>query len=366
MKKVENRCPFMRKKILFLLPSLHGGGAERVMVTLLKNFDREKFDVSLALVAKEGTFLSEIPPEVKVYDLKAKRVRNTLVPLIKLIWKIRPDTILSTQGYLNLALIMIRFLLPKGLKIVVREGSIVSEKLPTIKYTWAWKFLYRKLYRKADLVVCQSKYMLKDLYDHFSVPADKLVQIYNPVDISDIRDKSNQGACPFPEKNDSINILSIGRLSHVKRHDRIIESMPQLLKIKPNAKLWILGTGELLNDLINKRDQLGLHDEVIFAGFQKNPYVWLKHANLMVLSSDYEGLPNVALEALACGCSVIAKDHPGGTKEIFEAIHQEERVVPHLHWQESWFDDINEDTMELFKEVFDVKAITKAYEKIVM
>ena len=354
----------MRKKVMFLLPSVRGGGAERVMVNLLNTLDREKFDLSLALVSKVGPFLNDIPSDVKLHDLQALRVRNVFVPLIKLIWKTKPDVLVSTQGYLNIAVLLARFMMPRRLKIIVREGSIVSEKLPTIRFTGLWKTLYRTLYKRADRVVCQSNYMLKDLYDNFETPLNKLVQIYNPVNIGDINKRAGEGSNPFHDHPQSFNIVTVGRLSRVKRHDRMIESMPGLLKIKPNAKLWIVGTGELENELVMLRDRLHLQDYVFFAGFQNNPYIWMKNADLFLLTSDYEGLPNVVLEAVACNCSVIVTDHPGGTREIFELMEQEERIVQELEWKESWFVKPDETAMKLFTDTFSASVITRKYEKI--
>lgn len=312
------------KKVLFILPSLRGGGAERVMVTLLKYLDREKFDLHLALVTKEGPYLAEVPDDVRTYDLGAQRVRYAFLPMLKLIRKLKPDVVFSTLGHLNMALIILKFLMPKHTRLIVREANTVSEIVRLSSRPLLWQFLYKTLYKRADLIVCQSDYMQQDLIKNFNIPAEKTVRIYNPVDIESIKKKANSGENPFPSS--SPNIVAIGRLVYQKGFDRLLRAMPQLLKEKPNAKLWILGEGPLEQELRGQCNRLGIAKNVEFAGFQENPYVWLKHADLFVLSSYYEGLPNVLLEAIACGCPVVAVDHPGGTREIMEKLGLSDRI----------------------------------------
>ena len=114
------------KKVLFILPSLRGGGAERVMVTLLKHLNRDKFDLHLALVSKEGPYLIEVPDDVPIYDLGVKRVRYAFVPMLKLIRRLKPDIVFSTLGHLNIALIMLKFLMPSHTRLIVREANTVT------------------------------------------------------------------------------------------------------------------------------------------------------------------------------------------------------------------------------------------------
>lgn len=350
------------KKIMFIVPSLRGGGAQKVMVTLLKHLDRNKFDATLVLLAREGKYRNEVPVDVKIYDLDTNRVRHSIFSLLKLIRKIKPDVILSTQGHLNLAIIALKPFIGKKTKVIVREANTVSEELKLSKRAWFGKLLYKVFYKKADLVICQSTYMLIDLLKNFHVPKKKLVQIYNPVELNRINYLANKEQNPFLSTKSSVNIIALGRLTHQKGFDRLIESIPRLLKIKPNAKVWIIGEGELKEELQKKRDELGLSDKVNFVDFQKNPYNWLKNADLFVLSSYYEGLPNVLLEAIACDCPVIALQHPGGTGEIMEITRQENRYPSHLDWEENWFNRPTNHTKMLLSEVFEATKIVKKYE----
>ncbi|GAJ38354.1 glycosyltransferase [Saccharococcus caldoxylosilyticus] len=353
----------MKKKVLFILPSLRGGGAERVMVTLLKHVDRDKFDLHLALVSKEGPYLTEVPYDVPIYDLGAKRVRYAFVPMLKLIRQLKPDIVFSTLGHLNIALIILRFLMLSHTRLIVREANTVSEIVKLSSKSWLWKFLYKTFYKQADLVICQSDYMKQDLIENFKVPEQKAIRIYNPVDVDTIRKKANLGENPFLHSPTSPNIVAIGRLVYQKGFDRLLQAMPQLLKEKPNAKLWILGEGPLEEELKEQCIRLGIVEKVEFVGFQKNPYVWLKHADLFVLSSYYEGLPNVLLEAIACGCPVVAVDHPGGTREVMEALGLLDRLeYAELTLPLHLFRPLNEECLKQLSQLFGLERIVREYE----
>lgn len=351
----------MKKKVLFVVPSLRGGGAERVMVTLLKNLDRSLFELHLAVVTKEGPYLKELPPDVVLHDLNSKRVRHMMIPFIKLVWRIKPNTILSTMGHLNIALIALKPLFPGKIKLLVREASTVSQNMG--RRVAMWSFLYRTMYKRANVIVCQSIAMMEDLRDHFAVPASKMVQIYNPVDIGWIREKADNCANPFLGEPGP-HLVAVGRLSPEKGFERIIESFPKLLEIRPEARLWLLGTGSGEQELKELRDRLGLHDRVVFAGFQDNPFAWLKHADLFVLSSYHEGLPNALLEAIALGCPVLTLQHPGGTGEIMQLTRQQERVLPQLEWREEWFAKPDRRTSALLNDKFGLHAIVRQYSEI--
>lgn len=304
-----------RKKVLFVLASLGGGGAERVMLTILRHLDRSRFEPHLALVEAIGPLLEVVPEDVPVYDLKARRARYCVPAIVRLAWKLRPDVVLSTLGYLNLMLIFAKPLLPGSIRLVVREGISVTAHLEIDgKYRNLWKWLYHHFYKKADKIICQSDYMLNDLEENFGVPRGKMVRIYNPVDIKRIRKLAD--ACENPYSGDGPHIVSAGRLCYQKGFDLLLDALRLVRKRLPNAQLTILGDGPLEAELKEQRDRIGLSEVAHVIGFQSNPYPYLKYADLFVLSSRYEGLPNVVLEALALGTHVVASDSPGGLREL--------------------------------------------------
>ena len=316
-----------RKRILFLLPSLTGGGAERVFTTLLRHLDRSRFEPHLALLQAQGAYMGDIPKDVPIHNLKVSRVRYALPKILRMIWKMRPQTVLATMGHLNIALIAAKRFFPPGTKLVVREAVIPSalfrQENQNIQL-WGW--LYRTFYKRADRVVCLSDSMVSDLAESFRIPREKLVRIYNPVDTEKVRERAEIGSNPF--SGTGPYLVAAGRVCRQKGFDLLIEAMPAVLRRFPDAQLFILGEGPLEEELKEQAQNLGLQDKIIFLGFQANPWLYLKHADAFILPSRYEGLPNVLLEALALGTPVVVSDCPGGIREIKESVGNMALVPP--------------------------------------
>jgi hypothetical protein len=167
------------RRVLFVLPSLEPGGAERVVLRLLADLPRERIDAHLALVTRSGALLSEVPPHVALHDLGVRRVRYAPGPLLRLAYRLRPKVILSTLGYLNLALLAFRPVLPKGTRLSVREANTVSAELATARHAWAWRLGYRLLYPRADAIVCPARAVVEDLAARFGTPRGRLHHIPN-------------------------------------------------------------------------------------------------------------------------------------------------------------------------------------------
>ena len=316
-----------RKKILFLLPSLSGGGAERVFTILLRHLDRARFEPHLGLLQAHGAYMDDIPKDVPVYDLKASRVRYALPSITRLIWKLRPQTILATMGHLNIALIAAKLFFPPDTKLIVREAVIPSALFrEENKNVRLWGWLYRNFYKRADTVVCLSDSMVSDLVENFGIPRERLVRIYNPVDTEKIRELAQTGSNPF--KGTGSHLVAAGRICRQKGLDVLIDAMPAVLRRFPDARLVILGEGPLEAELKEQAQNLGLEEKVVFLGFQANPWLYLKHATVFVLPSRYEGLPNVLLEALALGTPVVVSDCPGGIREIRDSVGNMAVVPP--------------------------------------
>jgi glycosyltransferase involved in cell wall biosynthesis len=314
-----------RCRMLFLIPSLRGGGAERVIVTLLRHLDRSKFQLSLAVVdMREAVYEADVPEDVELISLGCSRVRYALPRITWLIWRRRPDVVFSTLGHLNLALSIIRPLLPDRVRYVARETVVVSEVLPSYRPD-LWRWVYRRFYRRFDKVICQSQDMRDDLVRNFELPPHKAVIIHNPVDVERIQrlaaDRTQPGL-----KNSTVNdggtplihLVAAGRLVWQKGFDLLIEALA--LYNNSQLHITILGEGPLRNDLERLAQEKGVAQQVRFAGFQKNPYPFFAQADAFVLASRFEGFPNVVLEALACGTPVIAMPAPGGIKEILEHL----------------------------------------------
>jgi len=316
-----------RKKVLFLLPSLTGGGAERVFTTLLRHLDRTRFEPHLALLQAHGAYMGDIPKDVPIHDLKVSRVRYALPKIMRLIWKMRPQTILATMGHLNIALISAKPFFPAETRLLVREAVIPSALFrEENKNVRLWGWLYRNFYKRADRVVCLSDSMVSDLVENFGIPREKLVRIYNPVDTDKVRELAQ--AVGNPLKGSGPHLVTAGRICRQKGFDLLIDAMPAVLRRFPDAQLVILGEGPLEAELRKQAQNLGLQEKVAFLGFQANPWLYIKHADAFILPSRFEGLPNVLLEALALGTPVVVSDCPGGIREIRESVGNMAVVPP--------------------------------------
>lgn len=311
-----------RRRVLFLLPSLSGGGAERIVTTLLNNLDREQFELHLGLALADDTYRDLLPSDVPVHDLRSSRVRFALPQLLHLIRKIKPDTVFATLDHLNLAVLLLRPLIPRSTRVVIRPTSVLAESVKQFRWPALILFLYRKLLPRADRIICQSDHMQHELARLLG-RSENLKRIYNPVDISAVRKQTRCGDNPFKNHGPGPHIVAAGRIAPQKQFDRIVAQLPRWLEEDPNTHLWILGTGPDKGRLEKQARDLGVSSIVHFPGFQPAPGRWFHHADLFVLASVHDALPNVLLEALASGCPSLVKACPGGCAEVAQQVGDE-------------------------------------------
>lgn len=295
--------------IIFILPDLETGGAERIVTTIANHLDREKFEPKIMLLRKEGGYLEFLKNDVKIIDLKIQRIRNSLMPILKEIRKRKPDIVFSGFGEINAYLALFIKLFPKT-KFIARETNVVSKHVTRKEI----KFFY-KFYNNYHKIICQSDDMQTDLIENFNINKEKLVKINNPVDFDFINEKLENAVKPESFNSDFKNIVAIGNLSARKGLDNLLKVFSHLKNEK--IKLHILGNGKDKELLHQMKTDLNL-ENVIFHGQQKNPYSFLKFADLFILSSRYEGFPNVLLEAGACGTFSLANNCKGGITEIIQ------------------------------------------------
>jgi glycosyltransferase involved in cell wall biosynthesis len=311
----------VKKRVLFFIPSLGHGGAERVVTTLLKHLDRNQFSLTLVVInPRDSVLWPEVPRDVEVIKLGLGRVRYAIPKIICLVWKRRPDVVFSTLGHLNLVMAALRPLMPRKCKFIARESSIVSEVLLRCPRPRLLSWMYRRFYSKHDVVICQSQYMQKDLVENYKCPLLKTILINNPVDVRHIQGFVGKGmkekAVVFQKKR--TNLVAAGRLVAVKGFDLLVEAIAMLNT--SSVSLTILGDGPQRARLEELVKEYRLEDRINLIGHQANPHIWFASADAVILSSHYEGFPNVALEALACGSPIIATPAIGGTTEILHDI----------------------------------------------
>lgn len=290
------------------------------MMHLANNIDRSRFEPVLAVGTTEGPYAKDMRDDVVVYPLHAQRSRAAVPAILKAVRTMKPQAVISTLG-LNFAVAIASPLFPRGTRTLLREGSTASAYLEAIAlqsqtrariYHWSHRFLYGL----ADKIICQSEFMKSDLEQVYHLPESKLTRIYNPVDFARIDALAADGSTPF--EGEGPHLLTIGHLYHAKGYDFLLPAFARVLQRYPNATLTFLGDGEDRQKLQDLAQQLGLGEAARFPGFNDNPFRWLKHADLFISSSRYEGLANVILEAMACGTPVVATDCPGGNREVLD------------------------------------------------
>ncbi|MET7013160.1 glycosyltransferase [Uliginosibacterium flavum] len=307
--------------MLFVIPSLHGGGAERVMLILLQHFDRTRIRPVLAVVdMRDAAYRDAVPADVELIDLGCTRVLAALPKIIRLLWARRPELLFSTLGHLNLALSLMRVFFPRGLRHVARETMVVSEYLREFRRPRLWAALYRHAYRRVDRLVCQSYDMRDDLVAHFGFPLNKTRVIRNPLALETIRARGAEAlpaefAACVPGR---LRFVAAGRLVAQKGFDLLVAAVAQCPAL--DLQLDILGEGPERERLQAQIDAAGQGGRIYLRGFQSNPYAWFAAADGFVLSSRYEGFSNVVLESLACGTPVIATPCLGGVREALADV----------------------------------------------
>ena len=310
-----------RKRLLFMFPfsSLGlSGGAQRVLSVLLHHLDRDRFELHLALLRARKGKADEIPG-VTVHDLDFSRVRYALPGLIRLVRNLRPDTVFSNIGHINLAVLLCRPFFPRKTRIVIGESTTLTVYLKqATRHPRMWMALHRQLYKHADKVVCLSEAMKLELAEQFHVPREKLVRIYNPLDVGMIRSCALLDGNPFAGPGP--HLVAAGRFVREKGNDLLLDAMPQVRVHHPQATVTLLGEGPLEEELKAQAQRLAIGDAVSFPGSVQNPWRYFRHASMVIVPSRVDGLPYVPLESLAVGTPVIATDCPGAVREITDDV----------------------------------------------
>jgi glycosyltransferase involved in cell wall biosynthesis len=302
------------------LPNLGGGGAERVAVNLSNALAARGFEVDMVLAKASGAYLSDLSRAVRVVDLGAARLLSAIGPLARYLRDRRPAVLFSHLYYANCGAVLARALSGAPTRVAVVEHITLSEadrrdrspKAPILRW------LVRRLYPRADRVVAVSRGCADDLVRYNGIPERLVRVIYNPVISPALKDRARESAPhPWLEAGGPPVILGVGRLTEQKDFKNLIAAFALLRKRRP-ARLLILGEGEERPALERLISELGLGQDAALPGFVKNPYAALSRCGVFALSSAWEALPTVIIEALALGVKVVSTDCPAGPREILD------------------------------------------------
>lgn len=307
--------------IALFLPTLGGGGAERVMVTLANGLAARGHRIDLVLASARGPYLQDVSAAVRVVDFQVGRVFQALFPLARYLRRERPRALLAAMTHANVIALLARTLSRVSTRVVLTEHNTISVYARR-RSGMAERLMYALvplLYPRADAICAVSRAAADDLAAFVRLPSARVETIYNPFDLERIHSLAAAPLeHPWFKAGQPPVVVSIGRLTEQKDFPTLIRAFASLVRER-QARLLILGEGPRRGDLERLCVDCGLTEEgVSLPGFVDNPFAYLSRAALFVLSSRWEGFGNVLAEAMACGTPVISTDCPCGPREILE------------------------------------------------
>lgn len=307
------------KRIAVFISSMQGGGAQRAILKTATGIADRGYDVDLVLARATGPYMKEIPHTINVVDLKARSVLRSLPALIRYLRRHQPVAMLSALNYVNIVAILARHFSGVSTRMVISERNTVSistTKFLRMRGRLFVPFFMKRFYPWADAVVAVSHGVRTDLLQFLSIPTERVHVIYNPIITPELQQKAKtELEHPWFRDGEPPVILAVGRLQPQKDFPLLIEAFRRVRATVP-ARLIILGEGPDHEALQAQVNATGLSADICLPGFDANPYAYMKKAAVFVLSSRWEGLPGVLIEALYCGTPLVATDCPSGPKEI--------------------------------------------------
>lgn len=309
----------VRDPISFFIPTLQGGGAQRVVVNLVNSLtDLVDAPIHIVLVRAEGEFLGAVRPQVRIVDLRKQRTLRSVFALANYLRKERPQVVISSLHYANVCALVAKLLSLTRTRIVVREANVRS----TFTTSRVQLMRISAMYRLADQVVANSSATRDSLVDLGAFRKDRITVIGNPIEPESNIAKEVElrflGNWPF--------VCAVGRLTRQKGFDVLLDAFA-LIDDK-SLHLVILGEGKLRMSLTRRAESLGIAERVHMPGFVSQPHAVLQRAALFVLSSRWEGFGNVLVEALGAGVPIVSTDCPGAPRDILEGGEHAHLVPP--------------------------------------
>lgn len=305
----------LKKDICFLIPSMNGGGVEKVTLLLANALCERGWMVTLLMTNREGPFLHRLNRNISIIELKYEAISKNIFQIASYLKSTKPGIFYASMMYVNvIALLASRLAGFKG-RLFISEHTHYSSSTASHKSIKSWIMLQlaKRLYKNATAVVCVSQ-AVKDNTTALIKNIKKSVVIYNPVE--------NLPDSGFIRTNIKYRIISMGRLHRDKNFKLLIQCFAEVLleiENRESYELYILGEGEERSNLEKQINTLGLNRQVFLPGFMASPAKMLQSSDLFVFTSITEGFGNVLVEALTCGLPVISSDCESGPSEILLA-----------------------------------------------
>lgn len=308
----------MRWKLAFFLPSLAGGGAERVMLSLACGFAARGHDVQMVLAKREGAYVDELPLGLRIIGLDNSRVICSVPGLRSWLREERPDLLVSAMTHANVvSLIAAHFSI--GMRRVVPTEHVALRQMQRYSQSRTERFLpplARALYPRAGRVIAVSEGVADQIRTDLRLKHSHVAIAYNPIVDATLRKKMKESVDhPWLVEDKTPVVIGTGRLTTQKDFGTLLRAFA-ILRTKRAARLMILGEGEKRRELEDLATELGIAPDVCLPGFVQNPVRYMRRAHVFALSSIFEGFGNVIVEAMASGLPVVSTDCPSGPAEI--------------------------------------------------
>ncbi|RJQ18407.1 MAG: glycosyltransferase [Nitrospiraceae bacterium] len=324
-----------KTRVMMVIPTMGMGGAERCMSVLLNNVNRSVFRPELVTIFDKAAFY-RVPEDVNMYVLETqprpsipdsclllpadlqgfddnyKWLRMTAFRLAKIIRDRRPSTIMAQDYFASFIVLLAKEYVPRNIRLIISAHNSPSGLFATASAGELYTFFTKRLFNEADHIISVSEGVTGELQTDFGTESEKIMTLHNPVDLVQIQSMAEEKITGHAWFDDDIPVaLFVGGLAPRKG---LVYFLKALSIIKKSVKLRcvLIGEGEEKEKLQQLAGELGITEDVVFSGRQQNPFKFMKRSTMFVLPSLTEGLPYVLVEALACGCSIIATDSPGG------------------------------------------------------
>jgi glycosyltransferase involved in cell wall biosynthesis len=291
-----------------------------VIVNLAQGISDRSRAVDLVVADAQGELLGQVPSSVRLVDLHSARMLRSLAPLTRYLQRERPRALVSSMGHANLVAIWAGKLARQGTPVIVTVHNTMSQSTPDQGRlaAWLWPRLLHRFYPWASDVVAVSRGAADDLAHTAALPRERIRVVYNPVLTPAMLALARTPVDdPWFEPGQPPVVLGAGRLNRQKDFATLIRAFAAVRRQRP-ARLVILGEGDERPRLEALVGQLGLGADVALPGYRGNAVAYMARSALFVLSSAWEGLPTVLIEALAAGARVVSTDCPSGPREILQ------------------------------------------------
>lgn len=309
-----------RQRIAVFISFSGNGGVERMIVNLCSGFSQRGYQVDLLLIKDRSDHLAHLPDDVNVIRLGTKHAYSSLWKLVKYLRAEHPDALLSAKERANRIALLARKLSGLDMPVGVRLGTTVSAALAgksrLQRFLWFWPMKFT--YRHADVVIPVSQGVADDVIKITGIDNNKVKVIRNPVISLRLFELSREPLShPGWFDDTSPTLVAAGRFTRQKDFVTLIRALKQV-NLQIPCRLVLLGEGKLRSQYAALAAELGIRHHLLMPGFVNNPYPAICHADCFVLSSHWEGSPNVLTEALALGTPVVSTDCPSGPAEILQ------------------------------------------------